>query len=107
MSSFSDRLADAVGRKGPLCVGLDPRWDSLPKTYQGRYPSRPPTERAMYVVRDFGFRVLELVEPFTGVVKPQAAFFEQFGPAGMIAMAQLLGRARAMGFVTILDAKRG
>ena len=31
MSAFADRLADAVRRKGPLCVGLDPRWESLPK----------------------------------------------------------------------------
>ena len=31
MTAFSDRLADAVSRKGPLCVGIDPRWESLPK----------------------------------------------------------------------------
>src|ERR671933_496551 len=31
MTHFADRLAAAVRSKGnPLCVGLDPRWESLP-----------------------------------------------------------------------------
>jgi orotidine-5'-phosphate decarboxylase len=56
---------------------------------------------------EFGRKVLELVRPFAGVVKPQAAFFEQAGPKGL-GMLQLLQReAKLLGFVTILDAKRG
>src|SRR5215210_6128645 len=107
MPPFADRLADAVRRKGPLCVGLDPRWDALPTAVRGTYADLPPADRAAAAVLDFGLRVLELVEPYAGVVKPQAAFFELFGPAGMRAMQELLVRAKEMGFVTILDAKRG
>ena len=47
------------------------------------------------------------VEPFAGVIKPQAAFFELLGPPGMAAMQDVIRRAKEMGFVTILDAKRG
>ena len=99
MPTFSDRLAEAVRAKGPLCVGLDPRVGALPTALR----DRPGADAA----RAFGRRVLELVAPFAGVVKPQAAFFELLGPAGMDVQADLLRRAKEMGFVTILDAKRG
>lgn len=96
---FADRLADAVRRKGPLCVGLDPRLDMLPASHRDADPAA--------AVERFCLRVLELVAPFAGVVKPQAAFFELLGPDGMRAMRAVLRRAKEMGFVTILDAKRG
>jgi len=107
--TFSDRLADAVRRKGPLCVGIDPRWESLPKAIRENpaHLELAPESRAMVAFEEFGKRVLELVAPFAGVVKPQSAFFELFGPAGMNAQHSLLRRAKEMGFVTILDAKRG
>jgi orotidine-5'-phosphate decarboxylase len=101
MPPFSDRLAEAVRAKGPLCVGLDPRWESLPKSI------RDSCEYPPVALQIFGRKVFELVEPFAGVVKPQAAFFEWFGPDGMSEMQELLQNARAMGYVTILDAKRG
>lgn len=101
MIAFTDRLTEAVRRRGPLCVGIDPRLESLPTSIRAKYPEPADAFEA------FGLRVLELVEPYAGVVKPQAAFFEQFGPAGFAAMRTILQRAKAMGFVTILDAKRG
>src|SRR5205814_6586022 len=63
--------------------------------------------RGSFAFEEFGRRVLELVAPYCGVVKPQAAFFELFGPPGMLAAQQLLQHAAEMGFITILDAKRG
>ena len=45
--------------------------------------------------------------PFAGVVKPQAAFFELARPARHDGLQDVLRRAKDMGFVTILDAKRG
>jgi orotidine-5'-phosphate decarboxylase len=46
----------------------------------------------------------EMAIPF---VKPQAAFFECFGPDGLAAYAQVLSYARALGRLTIADVKRG
>ncbi len=99
MTSFPDRLADAVRRHGPLCVGLDPRVEMLPRAY----PQAEPT----VAVESFCLKVLELVRPFCGIIKPQAAFFELLGPPGFAALQVVLRRARELGFVTILDAKRG
>ena len=107
MPSFSDRLAEVVRRKGPLCVGIDPRYEMLPKSIRDSCAEfGDDTARTLSFIR-FNARLLELIRPFAGIVKPQAAFFEQLGPSGMGAMQKVLERAREMGFVTILDAKRG
>ncbi len=97
---FTDRLAEAVRQKGPLCVGIDPRWESVPRSIRDTHAMADGFE-------SFSHRILELVRPHCGIVKPQAAFFELAGPEGMAAMQRVLGTARDMGFVTILDAKRG
>ena len=115
MPPFSDRLAEAVRRKGPLCVGLDPRWEMLPhsyRDYQDRDEEKTLTSvdrltRAAAVMGGFLNHVLELVAPYCGVVKPQAAFFELAGVTGMAALQVTLRRAKELGFVTVLDAKRG
>src|SRR5262245_5391366 len=100
MTQFADRLAEAVRHKGTaLCVGLDPRRESLPIAFRDHDPA------AGYEA--FCLRVLEIVAPVVGVVKPQSAFFEACGPAGMVALQRVLRRAKELGLVTILDAKRG
>ena len=105
--SFSDRLADAVRRNGPLCVGLDPRWDMIPAAIRDGTRPHPPQLRIAIAFQIFCERVLELCRPFAGVVKPQAAFFEQAGTEGLAVLQTLLRRAKELGYVTILDAKRG
>ncbi|MGL6072903.1 MAG: orotidine-5'-phosphate decarboxylase [Fimbriiglobus sp.] len=107
MIPFGDRLSDAVRRRGPLCVGIDPRWESLPLSFRQDVADLPDGLRQAAAFERFGQRILELVEPYAAVIKPQAAFFEQFGPAGMQAMQMILRRAKEMGYLTILDAKRG
>jgi orotidine-5'-phosphate decarboxylase len=104
---FSDRLVEAVRRKGPLCVGIDPRWDMLPRELRNSLAPEEPLRSAADITASFCLRVLQLVEPHAGVVKLQAAFFELLGPDGFAAMRLVLRTARGMGFVTILDAKRG
>src|SRR5262245_24705234 len=104
-TAFTDRLANAVRRKGtPLCVGLDPRWESLPKSLKRASPSLDDVAAAFEV---FCLRILDLVAPSVGVIKPQSAFFEACGPAGMIALQRVVRRAKELGLVVILDSKRG
>jgi len=104
MSHFADRLAENIRRKrNALCVGIDPRWESLPLSIRERFG--PEGIGAAYEA--FGLKVLDLVANITPVVKPQAAFFEQAGVAGFTALASILTRAKELGLVTILDAKRG
>lgn len=104
---FADRLAEAVRRAGtPLCVGLDPRWESLPRALRDRHG--PDTlEGVAAAVEAFCLRVLDLVAGRVGVVKPQSAFFEACGPAGLTALQRVIRRAKELGLVVILDSKRG
>ena len=44
--------------------------------------------------------------PLVAVVKPQSAFFEACGPAGLTALQEVLHHARKRGLLTILDGKR-
>ena len=101
MPHFADRLATACrAKRTALCVGLDPRWESLPAAIRARHKERA----AAY--EEFCSRVLEIVAPVAPVVKPQAAFFEECGAEGMVAMGRLLRKARSLGMLTILDGKR-
>ncbi len=106
MTAFGDRLAAVVRRaRTPVCVGLDPRWDQLPESLTAALDAKHPKERAAAYVR-FCRGVVDVVGSLVGVVKPQSAFFEQLGPAGMQALADVVNYARAAGLLVIIDAKR-
>jgi orotidine-5'-phosphate decarboxylase len=105
MDHFADRLSDAVRAKGnAVCVGLDPRWESLPTEIRRRYEGSGLDRAAAFA--EFCDRVLEVVAPLVAVVKPQMAFFEQCGPAGFVVLERLVRQARAKGLLVILDGKR-
>lgn len=106
MGHFADRLTAAIKARGnAVCVGLDPRWESLPTEVRRRYGegTRAAVARAY---DEFCGRVLDVVAPLVPVVKPQMAFFEACGPAGFVALERLLSRCRRLGLLTILDGKR-
>ena len=103
---FADRLTAAIlAKKNALCVGLDPRWDSLPSQVRERHAAATPTERAS-AYDQFCTEVIDVVAPLVPVIKLQSAFFEALGPEGMIVQQRLLRHARDRGLITILDAKR-
>src|SRR4051794_20444512 len=107
MTHFADRLCDAIRRKGnPLCVGLDPRWESLPDEIRGRHSGDSLASIAS-AFEEFCLRVLDIVAGLVPIVKPQSAFFEMCGPAGMASLQNILARARELGVLSILDSKRG
>ncbi len=104
--AFADRLAQAVRRKRtPLVVGLDPRLEMLPAELVPAVPDDPHQVSAAY--RRFCCQVIDVVAPLVPAVKPQVAFFEQWGPAGLEALARVIQHAQAAGLLVIVDAKRG
>ena len=106
MTHFADRLAAAVRARGnALCVGLDPRWESLPASVRGRHDGGTLASVAA-AYEEFCDRVLDIVAPLVPVVKPQSAFFEACGPEGFAVQQRLLQKARDRGLLTILDGKR-
>jgi len=95
---FGSRITTAVSLRGPLCVGIDPHAALLEKW--GLPVDAAGLERfAMTCVEAFAGEV--------AVVKPQAAFFEAHGSAGVAVLERLIAACRATGTLVLLDVKRG
>jgi orotidine-5'-phosphate decarboxylase len=106
MTHFADRLAAALRNRGnAVCVGLDPRWESLPNEVRARHGAADLAAVAA-AYEEFCLRVVDVVAPLVPVVKPQSAFFEACGPAGLVTLQKVLRHARTRGLLTILDGKR-
>lgn len=58
-------------------------------------------------LRRFCESIVETCAPLVATVKPQVAFFERLGPAGMEVLRDVVMQAKAHGTLVILDAKRG
>ncbi|WP_019876978.1 orotidine-5'-phosphate decarboxylase [Sporichthya polymorpha] len=95
---FGQRLWNAVASHGPLCVGIDPHASLL--AAWGLPDDAGGAER-------FGRTVVEALAGRVAVVKPQSAFFERFGAAGVSALERTVADARAAGLLVLLDVKRG
>ena len=105
MTHFMDDLAHAVAQRGnAVCVGLDPRWGQLPWPITTGRDDAPSSRAEAYL--DFCSGVIDVVAPLVPVAKPQAAFFEELGPPGMAALAEVIRYAQEKGLLVILDAKR-
>ncbi len=76
-----------------LCVGLDPHPADLP-------------ELSGAAAREFCLRLIDATAEVALAYKPNAAFFEAFGPQGIAALGEVIAAVPA-GIPVILDAKRG
>lgn len=98
MTTYWRRLRDLMADRGPLCVGIDPHpalltaW-GLPVGAQG--------------VERFGRILVEAVGDQVAALKPQSAFFETYGSAGIAALERVLADIADVGALSILDVKRG
>lgn len=96
--SFGARLRVAMDELGPLCAGIDPHpgllahW-GLDETVQG--------------LETFAMTCVEAFAGTVAIVKPQSAFFERFGSAGVAVLERTLAGLREVGTLSLLDVKRG
>lgn len=97
--TFSQKLTEAIRtKKNPVLVGLDPRFESLPESLR--------TGNVTGAFETFCRGVIDVVAPLVPAVKPQAAFFEQYGSAGMVALENVIRYARQNGLLVVFDGKR-
>jgi orotidine-5'-phosphate decarboxylase len=98
VTGFGARLTAALDARGPLCVGIDPHaalldaW-GLPADTDG--------------LARFADTCVEAFAGTVAVVKPQSAFFEVHGAAGIAVLERTVAAARAAGALVLLDVKRG
>jgi orotidine-5'-phosphate decarboxylase len=97
-ASYGERLQQVVGERGPLCVGIDPHpgmlraW-GLEDDVQG-------LERCAR-------GLVEALAAEVAVFKPQSAFYEAYGSAGVAVLERVLADIAAAGALSLLDVKRG
>ncbi len=106
---FADRLCAAVDSKGsPVVVGLDPRPDSLPPhLFSACRLEFGDTPQAIgEAFWRFNRGIIDAVHEVVPAVKPQLAFYEQYGLAGMKAYARTAAYAREAGLLVVADGKR-
>jgi orotidine-5'-phosphate decarboxylase len=98
ISSYGERLAALITERGPLCVGVDPH-PSLLASW-GLAADAQGLERC----------ARGMIEALSGIVpvfKPQSAFFEAYGAAGIAVLECTLADIKAAGAISLLDVKRG
>ena len=96
--TFGERLDRAVAAHGPLCVGVDPHPGSLAQW--GLTDDVDGLARFVDVA-------VEALAGHVAVVKPQSAFFERHGSAGVAVLEGLLAALAAGSTLSLLDVKRG
>src|SRR4249920_143291 len=79
-TTYLERLAARTSATGTvLCLGLDPDLDALPAGFT----------RDLRGLERFATLVAEAAGPVAAAIKPNLAFFEAFGSAGMAALERI------------------
>lgn len=96
--SFGSRARAALDAYGPVCVGIDPHAALLEEWGVGDN---------LAGLKSFAATCVEAFAGQVGFVKPQSAFFERFGSAGIRVLEDTIAALRHTGTLVILDVKRG
>jgi orotidine-5'-phosphate decarboxylase len=98
VEAFGARLRHAMNERGRLCVGIDPHPRLLREW--GLADDAAGLER-------FALAVVDALGDQVAAFKPQSAFFERQGSAGIAVLERTIATARSAGALVILDVKRG
>lgn len=98
MEPFGTRLRAAMRERGPLCVGIDPHAALLDAWGLDDTPAG---------LERFALTTVEALAGQVAVLKPQSAFFERHGSAGIAVLERAIADAIAAGAMVLLDVKRG
>lgn len=95
-----DLLVSKIDELGtPACVGIDPVFENISPALRDADEVR--------TIEQFSLEALDAVAGVVPAVKPQSACFERYGSAGYAVLERVITKARDLGLVVILDAKRG
>ncbi len=106
MNNAIDKLIDKIKQMdNPTVIGLDPRYDMLPKCITDKYDKT--IQGACKAILEFNKALIDATYNIIPAVKPQVAFYEMFGVEGMEVFAKTCQYAKQKGMIVIADAKRG
>ncbi len=95
--------------KNPTVAGLDPKLDYIPQYIKDEAFEKygKTLKGAAEAYRVFCFGLMDALQDVVPAVKPQSAYFEALGSAGIAALEDVVAYAKEKGFYVIMDAKRG
>lgn len=110
MKHFGDQLSYRIKElQNPSMVGLDPRLKDIPSYLKdeaiNQFGKTPEAVAAAILMFNRG--LIDAIFDIVPAVKPQVAFYEQYGPAGLKAYADTVAYAQKKGMMVIGDVKRG
>lgn len=101
-----DRLINKIKEtNNPTVIGLDPRYELLPKCVLEKYPNT--LEGVSEAIIEYNKALIDETCDVIPAVKPQIAFYEMFGIPGMKAFEETCKYAKQKGMIVIADIKRG
>ena len=101
-----DRLINKIKEtNNPTVIGLDPRYELLPKCVLEKYPNT--LEGVSQAIIEYNKALIDETCDVIPAVKPQIAFYEMFGIPGMKAFEETCKYAKQKGMIVIADIKRG
>jgi len=120
MEHFADRWFAALDTgKAPVCVGLDPMYESIPgaeveeltqdletEDQEEALGEDDPATRKAAAMFMYCLEVLELVAPLVPAVKINSGFFEAYQAAGVLGYHELVKAALERELLVIGDVKR-
>ncbi|MBI5421546.1 orotidine-5'-phosphate decarboxylase [Candidatus Peregrinibacteria bacterium] len=110
MKHFGDQLSYRIKElQNPSMVGLDPRLKDIPSYLKdeaiNQFGKTPEAVAAAILMFNRG--LIDAIFDIVPAVKPQIAFYEQYGHAGLKAYEDTIAYAQKKGMLVIGDAKRG
>ena len=101
-----DRLINKIKEtNNPTVIGLDPRYELLPKCVLEKYPNT--LEGVSQAIVEYNKALIDETYDVIPAVKPQIAFYEMFAIPGMKAFEETCKYAKQKGMIVIADIKRG
>jgi len=106
MNNAIDRLIEKIKEtNNPTVIGLDPRYEMLPKCVTDKYPKT--LEGAAQAIIEFNKKLIDNTCDIVPAAKVQIAFYEMYGIPGMEAFKETCMYAKEKGMIVIADIKRG
>ncbi len=107
---FADRLNEQIKKKdSAVCVGLDPRLEQIPNFIKEKHfaKEKDAFTAAAESFIEFNKGIIDAVFDLVPIVKPQIAFYEQYGAEGIRAFKETCDYAKKKGLLVLADIKRG
>ena len=106
MKNKIDELIEKIKEtQNPTVIGLDPRYEMIPKVIRNKYPQT--LEGVAKAIVEFNKKLIDATYDIIPAVKPQIAFYEMYGLEGMKAFEETCKYAKQKGMLVIADIKRG